>query len=101
MSLSTITAITPLQLQRTNQRYAAKFPHWTMPLRKTPVFSFRQMAFDTEILATGYVQSRRPGVGASATALAQLLTQRKRSPRRWRGNGAPFYSMRNWRSRSI
>jgi hypothetical protein len=74
MSLSTITAITPLQLQRTNQRYASKFPHWTMPLRKTPVFSFRQMAFDTEILATGYVQSRRPSVRDSATALAQLLT---------------------------
>lgn len=74
MSLSTITAITPLQLQRTNQRYAEQFPHWTMPLRKTPVFSYRQMFLDPELLTTGYIQSRRPCVGASATALAQLLT---------------------------
>jgi len=74
MSLLNITAITPLQLQRTNQWYADKFPHWTMPLRKTPVFSFRQTAFDLQILATGYVQSRHPGIKASATALAQLLT---------------------------
>ena len=73
MSLKAIRP-TALQLQRTNQHYAEHYPNWMTLLRKCPAFSFCQMAFESTFLGTGYVQSRRPAINASADALAQLLT---------------------------
>jgi len=74
ISLCAITAPTALQLQLTNQHYAEHYPNWTMPLRRCPMFSFCQIAFDSPFLRSGTCKSRRPAINTSADALAQLLT---------------------------